>query len=211
MVFQFLKLINKHIISKHHKPATKKRNLQNINHPHHYYKRYIYTHCYHHYIILAPYIQPPPKGKFEIGSIDDNDKNNNDDDDDEDEELELGQNVINKQKEEEEELEKAKAKEEEEKKQKQEKEKDGEEEKQDDNKDVDDDDDINFNEITTTRKKTITRSGLRPYIQIFKNAKLIFSSRRKNSRLKFYDESDGHIKFEVNREIEDVLIEYVIK
>jgi len=52
-----------------------------------------------------------------------------------------------------------------------------------------------------------TRRGLRPYIQIFKNAKLVFSSRRKSSRLRFYDESEGHIKFEVNKEIMgDVLV-----
>ena len=61
--------------------------------------------------------------------------------------------------------------------------------------------------MTKTTQRVVVREGLRPYIQIFKNAKLMFSSRRKGSRLKFYDKDEGHIKFEVNKQIEgDVLV-----
>ena len=66
-----------------------------------------------------------------------------------------------------------------------------------------------FKPVKTAKpiERTVIKTGVRPYLQIFKNAKLIYSSRKKSKNIKFYEENDSIIKWEVNKEIEgDILI-----
>ena len=132
-----------------------------------------------------------------IGSIDD--------DDDENEELELGQNVISQSNAPNDAL----TVKENESPNNTESKNDQNENSQNDGNSESKTDDFKSSKskTVTTTQRVVTREGLRPYIQIFKNAKLIFSSRRKGTKLKFYDKDEGHIKFEVNKQIEgDVLV-----